>query len=205
MLESMVAIQKNIPVDQIDLSEQELQECAHKAGADTCNAGDSPWNAVQRILDRYGGKLYKEKSYPLDTYGSVDHLDSCKIKNLKTKDILAEVKQLKVLGDRTVMGLKAAIAEIGPISIAMNFTTTAQRWPRTNKGKIYSEENCVSRTKINHAVVVVGYGTSKTGEDFWIVKNSWGSNWNEEGYIRIATKMTYDCGMANYAFSAQLR
>ena len=68
-----------------------------------------------------------------------------------------------------------------------------------------SEENCVSRWKYNHVVVVVGYGTSKTGEDFWIVKNSWGSNWNEEGYIRIATKMTYDCGMANYAFSAQLR
>ena len=149
---------------------------AHKAEADTCNVGDSPWNAVQRIKDRYGGKSYKEKSYPLDTYGSLDHVVPCKIKNLKKKDILAEVKNLTVLGDRTVMGLKAAIAEIGPIYISMNFTTAAKRWPRTNKGQIYSEENCVSRWKYNHAVVVVGYGILKTGAEFWIVKNSWGSN-----------------------------
>ena len=41
------------------------------------------------------------------------------------------------------------------------------------------------RDDVNHAVTVVGYETSATGDEYWIVKNSWGDKWGDNGYFKI--------------------
>ncbi|CAH2053310.1 unnamed protein product [Thlaspi arvense] len=54
---------------------------------------------------------------------------------------------------------------------------------------------------LDHGVVVVGYGSS-SGEDYWIIRNSWGSNWGESGYIRLQRNIddsTGKCGVAMMA------
>jgi len=54
----------------------------------------------------------------------------------------------------------------------------------------------------NHAVLLVGYGTdAKTGEKFWIVKNSWGEEWGESGYFRIL-RGTNECNIESIAVEA---
>jgi len=47
---------------------------------------------------------------------------------------------------------------------------------------------------IDHAVVLAGYGVSGTTQ-YWLVRNSWGTTWGEQGYIRIVinTSNNYSC------------
>jgi len=51
------------------------------------------------------------------------------------------------------------------------------------KSGIFNSSSC--GTNLDHAVIVVGWGTSGSTE-YWTVRNSWGTSWGEKGYIRMA-------------------
>ena len=61
---------------------------------------------------------------------------------------------------------------------------------------------CTSQN-INHAILVVGYGTdSATGLDYWLIKNSWGTGWGNNGFIQIK-RGNNQCGIGNFCYAAQ--
>lgn len=90
-----------------------------------------------------------------------------------------------------VKKLKAALATIGPVSIAIHVGDSFLSY----SSGVYIEPNC-STHRLNHGVLAVGYETSKEGHEYLIVKNSWGKSWGEEGYIKMATKDN-QCGIAS--------
>jgi len=70
-----------------------------------------------------------------------------------------------------------AVAE-GCVSVAIEADQTA--FQHYSSGVLTG--NC--GTRIDHGVLIVGYGT-ETGQDYWLVKNSWGTSWGEQGYVKI--------------------
>jgi cathepsin B len=47
---------------------------------------------------------------------------------------------------------------------------------------------------LGHAVAFIGYGTSETGADYWLVKNSWNEEWGDSGLFKIL-RGTNECGI----------
>jgi len=88
--------------------------------------------------------------------------------------------------------LAYVLSEYGPVTAIIDASHTSFQ---LYKSGIYYEPNC-SSSRLDHAVSIVGYG-SEGDNEFFIVKNSWGSAWGEKGYIRMSRNRKNNCGIAS--------
>ncbi|KOX72663.1 Cathepsin L [Melipona quadrifasciata] len=152
----------------VSLSEQNLIDCSGKYGNNGCNGGLMD-QAFQYIKEN--GGLDTEVSYPYEA----------------EKMINADIPE----GDEHK--LKAAVATVGPVSVAID--ASHQSFQFYSEG-IYYEPEC-SPQNLDHGVLVVGYGTDENGQDYWVVKNSWSDSWGTSGYIKMARNKQNHCGIAS--------
>ena len=89
--------------------------------------------------------------------------------------------------------LRAMVAE-RPVAVAVEGD---QHVFQMYKSGVLDVSNDECGTKVDHAVLVVGYGTDG-GLDYWKIKNSWGKSWGEDGYIRVIHGKD-ECGLADSA------
>ncbi|XP_034097275.1 cathepsin S-like [Gymnodraco acuticeps] len=166
----------------VDLSPQNLVDCSGKYGNRGCNGGFMN-QAFKYVIDNQG--IDSEASYPYKGQDQqCQYNPSFRAANCSSYSFLPEGNEAS---------LKEAIANIGPISVAIDAERPTFRFYRSG---VYDDPSCTQ--KINHAVLAVGYG-SLNGQDYWLVKNSWGTSYGEQGYIRMARNKQNQCGIALYA------
>ncbi len=148
------------------------------------------------------GGGYVDKSYKwLADHGSISETDYpytsgngqtgyCQAAGKKIAATVSSYVELP----RNENSLQNAVAKVGPVPVAIDASHFSFQ---LYSGGVYYEKKC-SSYKLDHAVMVVGYG-SYVGSDYWMVKNSWGVSWGDDGYIMMSRNKNNNCGIASDA------
>ncbi|KAK8602366.1 hypothetical protein V6N13_057999 [Hibiscus sabdariffa] len=167
----------------ISLSEQQLVDCAGAFNNFGCNGG-LPSQAFEYI--KYNGGLDTEESYP---YTARNGLCKFSSENVGVK-VIDSVNI--TLGSEDE--LKHAVAVVRPVSVAFEVVTSF----RFYRNGVYTSDTCGNTPMdVNHAVVAVGYGV-ENGVPYWLIKNSWGATWGDNGYFKMEMGKNM-CGVATCA------
>ncbi|KAF2295049.1 hypothetical protein GH714_031246 [Hevea brasiliensis] len=168
----------------VSLSEQELVDCDVDKDNQGCSGGymEKAFAFVNKI-----GGLTTENNYP---YNGKDN--PCEKE--KIKDYAVTISGYKTVPANSEKSLQAAVGN-QPVSVAID---AAGYEFQLYSGGIFSGFCGVI---LNHGVTAVGYGEIGD-EKYWLVKNSWGKDWGEDGYIRMKRDSGNEKGICGIAMEA---
>lgn len=174
------ALEANLLINgqaQTILSEQQYVDCV--PNPDECGGTGGCNGATQPLLFNYslthGAKLESDYVYTATT-------NTCVEDNYET---VVSVEGYGILPENCDEDtLKSYLVKQGPIAISVD----ASKWSAYSGGVLTYDE---CGADIDHAVLLVGYGTDADYGDYWTIKNSWSSSWGESGYIRISREDGY--------------
>ncbi|XWS41199.1 hypothetical protein CRYUN_Cryun17cG0059700 [Craigia yunnanensis] len=168
----------------ISLSEQELVDCDVKTGNQGCNGGHM--HKAYEFIIKNGG-ITTEENYPYRGENGICDND-------KARNDAVTISGYKTVPENNEKSLQDAVAD-QPVSVAID--------AGGYEFQLYSEGVFTGfcGNQLNHGVAVVGYGED-CGTKYWLVKNSWGTNWGESGYIRMQREFTDKRGICGIAMDA---
>uniref|UniRef100_A0A8C3IJJ7 Peptidase C1A papain C-terminal domain-containing protein n=1 Tax=Chrysemys picta bellii TaxID=8478 RepID=A0A8C3IJJ7_CHRPI len=164
-----------------NLSVQEVLDCSW-CGAG-CKGGYA-WDAFTTVLHKRG--LTSEDAYPYTGRQETCH-------NLN--EPAAYIQGFQTLpGDEEEIA--AHVASTGPITVTLNSAVMKNYQNGISQPSVMS----CSPDQMDHVVLLVGYGHEKKMQ-YWIIKNSWGEDWGEEGYYRLH-RGSNACGITTFPVTA---
>ncbi|XP_075992759.1 cathepsin L-like [Anticarsia gemmatalis] len=166
------------------LSEQQVIDCNKRS--DGCHGGkcsDVFWSLMEQ------GGAVPQADYPY----------IAKEQQCKHPRATALISGCRFYNLHSQKKLQLALFENGPISITMEPARL-----HLFTGRTLTDSMCyASNQPTLHGVLLVGYGTDEQGVDYWLLKNSWGANWGDNGYFRVQRgEGAYSCGMMKYLSSS---
>jgi len=162
----------------VSLSESQLVDCSSSYGNQGCDGGDMG-QAMQYIIDL--GWIDTEDSYSYEPYDR-------KCKAVKASAGASISKYINITSMSDIALENAAV--LGSVSVAIDASSDDFQ---LYGGGVYEESGC-SQTELDHGVLVVGYNyeSFENGDSvpYWIVKNSWGEDWGDGGWIMMRKPKT---------------
>lgn len=199
-----------------NLSVQQLVSCVENplscGGTGGCE-GATVELAYDYIINNGGIGLVEESAFPYTKktgecpYGKVDEQQPDTttqfLRTERREEVLAEgvmnIQGFVTLPSNDYKTLMNTLAKYGPVAVAAD----ASGWGSYGGG-VYKPKKSDTEFNINHGIVIVGYGTDEDSkEDYWIVRNSWGKFYGEDGYILLSRQTPSPddadatCGMDN--------
>lgn len=177
--ESALAIKHN---KHIIVSEKEIIDCSEKYGNDGCKGGH---------MDQTFKYIIHKSISTIEDYPYKPVVEKCSADRAKTRYTM---KHFSHISPTNMDGLLKAVDK-QPVSICFDCRRDFHLYER---GVYKGEPDC--GTKRNHCLLIFGYGTDPdTKEEFTYMKNSWGNDWGEAGYVRFLLKGgSGTCGIANF-------
>lgn len=178
------------------LSPQHIVDCvrSRKYNANGCDGGwpTSVFQYLQDTKTAVRDKCYRyvkyRKTCTISTRRSLDDSD-CILNPAVRSSSTIKYKVLKTEED-----ILYHVANTGPVVSVVQTTNSFLMYG----GGVFSDRRCRNGPNdIDHAILIVGYGT-ENGENYWLIKNSWGEDWGEKGYGKV--KRGYTCSVGRWGW-----
>jgi cathepsin F len=165
-IESMYCMSKQMDCSQLPpLAPQQIVDC--DTTDDGCDGGNTE-TAYQYVQS--AGGLEDESNYP---YTGQD--GNC---NFNQAEVAVQISGWKYITQNSDEGvMQSSLVSVGPLSICVY----AEPWQEYTGGVLMASD---CQGQIDHCVQLVGYDMTAS-TPFWSVRNSWGTDWGENGYIRL--------------------